>query len=90
MREFFKFVIIYLDDILIFFKTAEEHPRHLEIVLIDYAVKNSTVTLPNQLDFYHSSHAWDQSSGMAKFKWTQQSRTTSSTATEHNQPTNIP
>ncbi|MEL7520459.1 MAG: retropepsin-like aspartic protease/reverse transcriptase, partial [Cyanobacteria bacterium J06553_1] len=32
-NEFFKFVIIYLDDIVIFSNSVEEHAHHLEIVL---------------------------------------------------------
>ena len=32
-NEFFKFIIIYLDDIVIFSNSVEEHAHHLEIVL---------------------------------------------------------
>lgn len=50
-KHMYKFVMIYLDDILVFSKDAEEHSRHLRVVLDILREANLTVAL-HKCKFY--------------------------------------
>jgi hypothetical protein len=59
MPELDKFVVVFIDDILIYSKNEEEHAKHLRIVLTRLREHQLYVNLANARFGWRKSNFWD-------------------------------